>query len=101
MNPIIDFLKQTEGTVFVNEGGYKDDFKLKPPLGDQELLAFETGFPCPLLDEMRELLRFARGLDGVLNGIDFADSVGFGLEDIFPHTKSLAADGTATIGSWI
>jgi len=44
--------------------GCKDDFKLKPPLAEQELLAF-----------------------------DFADSVGFGLEDIFPHARSLAADG--------
>jgi hypothetical protein len=32
MNPIIEFLRQTEGTVFVNEDGYKDDFKLKRPL---------------------------------------------------------------------
>ena len=32
MNPIIEFLRQTEGTVFVNEDGHKDDFKLRPPL---------------------------------------------------------------------
>jgi|tagenome__1003787_1003787.scaffolds.fasta_scaffold20915925_2 hypothetical protein len=93
MNPIINFLKQTEGTVFVNEDGYKDDFKLKQPLTEQELLAFEKSLPCALPDDMRELLRFARGFDGVLDGVDFADSVGFGLEEIFPHGRSLAADG--------
>ena len=98
MNPIIDFLKQTEGTVFVNEDGCKDDFTLKPPLTEQELLAFETSLPCPLPDEIRELLRFARGFDGVLDGIDFADSVGLGLEDIFPHARSLAADGWQLLG---
>jgi hypothetical protein len=93
MNPIINFLKQTEGTVFVNEDGYKDDFKLKQHLTEQELLAFEKSLPCALPDDMRELLRFARGFDGVLDGVDFADSVGFGLEEIFPHGRSLAADG--------
>jgi SMI1 / KNR4 family (SUKH-1) len=93
MNPIIDFLKQTEGTVFVNEDGYKSDFKLKPPLTETELLAFETRLPCPLPDEMGELLRFARGFDGVLDGIDFVDWEGFGMEDIFPHARKLAADG--------
>jgi hypothetical protein len=45
MNPIIEFLKQIEGTVFVNEDGYQDDFKLKPPLMEQELLVFARGFP--------------------------------------------------------
>ena len=93
MNPIVEYLKQTEGTVFVNEDGYKDDFKLRPPLSDQELSAFEAGLPCTLPDEMREVLRFARGFDGVLDGIDFADPSEFGREDIFPHARTLAADG--------
>src|SRR5579871_3174560 len=53
MNPIIEYLKQTEGTVFVNEDGYKDDFKLRPPLSERELSAFEAGLPCALPAEMR------------------------------------------------
>ncbi len=93
MNPIIEFLKQAEGTVFVNQDGIKDTLKLKPPLTGQELLAFETGLPCPLPEEIRELLKFTRGFHGVLDGINFADAVGFGLEDIFPHARALAGDG--------
>jgi hypothetical protein len=99
MNPIIDSLKRTEGTIFVNEDGYRDEFKLKPPLTEPGLLAFEASLPCPLPEEIRELLRFARGFDGVLDGIDFADSAGFGFEDIFPHAKSLATDGCGNF--WI
>jgi hypothetical protein len=93
MNPIIEFLQQTEGTVFVNEDGLKDSFKLSPPLTEQELLNFEAGLPCPLPEEIRELLKFARGFEGLFDGIDFADAVGFGLEDIFPDARALAADG--------
>ena len=94
MNPIIEFLRQTEGTVFVNEDGLEDGFKLRPPLTERELLAFEAGLPCPLSEEVRELLRFAKGFEGVLDdGVDFADAVGFGLENVFPHARSLAADG--------
>jgi hypothetical protein len=93
MNPIVEFLKQAEGTVFINEDGYRDDFKLRPPLTEGELSAFEAGLPCALPDAIRELLKFARGFDGVLDGIEFADSSEFGLEEIFPHARTLAADG--------
>src|SRR5215471_17882902 len=95
MNHIIEFLKQTEGTVFVNEDGLKDSFKLRPPLSGQELFTLEAGLPCPLPQEIRELLNFARGFDGVLDGIDFVNATGFGfgVEDVFPRARTLAADG--------
>ena len=93
MNPAIEFLKQTQGTVFVNKDGLEERFKLMPPLTEPELSAFEAALPCPLPEETRELLRFARGFEGVLDGIDFMDPVGFGLEDVFPHARALAGDG--------
>jgi hypothetical protein len=60
---------------------------------EQEILAFGAGLPFPLPEEMRELLRFAKGFEGVLDdGVDFADAVGFGHEEVFPHARLLAAD---------
>lgn len=93
MNAIIQFLKQTEGTVFINEDGLEESFKLMPPLTEPELASFEAGLPCPLPQEIRELLKFARGFAGVLDGIQFADADCFGQADIFPHARTLAADG--------
>jgi len=65
MNPIVEFLRKTDGTVFVDEGGKRHTFRLSPGLAQQELSAFETSLPCALPDEMRELLRFARGCEGL------------------------------------
>ena len=93
MNAIVEFLKQLEGTIFVNEDGLEDRFQRRPPLSEQELRTLESSLPCRLPEEMQELLQFSRGFDGVLNdGIDFA-GVRFGLEDIFPHARELASDG--------
>jgi len=93
VNALIEFLKQTEGAVFVNEDGLRDEFKLKPPMTEQELQIFENGLPCPLPQDVRELLRFARGFEGLLDGIEFTDPFDFGLQDIFPHARAIAADG--------
>jgi hypothetical protein len=99
MNPIIEFLKQTEGSVFINEDGLKNTFKLLAPLTEQELARFEEGLPCRPPDEYRELLRFASGFEGVLGGVSFVDAEGFGLEDVFPNARTLAADGFGN--SWV
>lgn len=93
MNPLIEFLKKAEGTIFINEDGEKDDFKLRPPLNAKELSTLEGCLPCPLPADIRELLEFASGFDGVLaEGIGFGTTE-FGLEDIFPNARTLAADG--------
>jgi hypothetical protein len=62
MNPFVEFLQNCKGTVFINEDGLKDDFRLKAPLTAMELLTFEISLPCPLPTEVRELLRFAGGI---------------------------------------
>jgi hypothetical protein len=108
MNPIIEFLRQAEGTVFVDEAGNQRTLRLLPPLIDQELSALETTLPCALPGDMRELVRFARGFEGIacrldrrfaIKEIDFADFQGFGFEDVFPHAKELANDGCGN--SWV
>ena len=94
MHPLIELLERAKGTVFINEDGLEDPFELLPPLSDQELESFAKKLPCPLPDEIRELLKFARGFKGVLDQIVFCDlQWGFGMEEIFPHSISLAGDG--------
>ena len=108
MNSIVEFLKQIQGAVYVNEDGKRKTLRLLPPLTDHELLAFEASLPCALPEDMRELLRFASGLDGAacrlgdrfaIERVRFADMQGFGLEEVFPHAKELAVDGCGN--SWI
>jgi hypothetical protein len=102
MNPLIEFLKKTEGTVFVNEDGVKDDFKLLPPLSEQELASFSSSLPCPIPADILELLKFSRGFDGTwLEEVLFADRDGGAQcpEQIFPHGVPLAHDGLGN--SWI
>ncbi len=96
MNPLIEFLKQTEGTTFVNPDGLKNEFKLLPPLSDQELTSLASKLPCPLPPDILELLQFARGFDGTwLEEVHFADPDGASnvLGEIFPRAISLANDG--------
>ena len=108
MNSIIELLKQIQGAVHVDEKGRQKIVTLLPPLTEPEMSAFEASLPCALPVDMRELLRFASGLDGAacrlgdrfaIDEIRFADVQGFGLEEVFPHAKELAVDGCGN--SWI
>jgi hypothetical protein len=101
MNPLIEFLQQCKGTMFINEDGVKDEFRLLPPLSEHELAALSEDLPCPIPEEIRELLTFASGFGGTwLEQIQFGSPSGpFGLENIFPHALELASDGTGNY--WI
>ena len=52
MNPIVELLKQSQGTLFVSEDGIEDRFELKPALTEQELATFEGSLPCPIPEEV-------------------------------------------------
>jgi len=108
MNSIVEFLKQIQGAVHVDETGKQKTVTLLPPFNEQEISAFEASLPCALPEDMRELLRFASGLGGAacrlgdrfaIDEVRFADVQGFGLEEVFPHAKEIAVDGCGN--SWI
>jgi hypothetical protein len=100
MDPIIDLLRQSHGTIFVNEDGLEDRLELMPPLTDQELAAFEGGLPCRPPSEIRDLLKSARGFSGVLDGLSFSGVPhGLGAEEISRHGISLAGDGAGNF--WV
>jgi hypothetical protein len=93
MNRSIELLKQAQGTVFVNQDGIENPFKLLPPLALAEIETLQRRIPCPLPQEVQELLEFSRGFEGTAFDIHFAGSDGFGLEEIFPCAVDIAADG--------
>jgi len=96
MNSLIDLLRQAEGTAFTNEDGIKSHLKLLAPLAEEELATIESNLPCPLPQDIRELLKFACGFEGTwLEEIKFADvqDRSLGLEDVFPRGVPIAHDG--------
>ncbi len=95
MNPLIELLRQSEGTVFVNEDGNSDRFRLLPPWSDQELGSLALQLPCQIPTEIHELLRFAGGFSGTwLEEIRFAEHLNnFGLDSVFSNAIALANDG--------
>ncbi len=96
VNAIIELLKQTKGTVFVYEDGIDDLFQLLPALTEPELELLEARMPCPIPPDISELLRFTNGFNvgGGIEEVGFSGlQGGFGMEEIFPHSIPLAADG--------
>ena len=90
----IEILKQAQGMRLEDEDGQVGELRLLPGLSEQELKDLEARLPCPLPDEAREVLSCCRGLEGILESVDFAGlEGGFGMEEIFPHAIAIAHDG--------
>jgi hypothetical protein len=90
----IEIIKEAQGTKFEDEDGNVQELKLLPPLNSEEIKKLQSNIPCPIPDEVMELLSYCRGFEGVLDEIDFSGlEGGFGLDEIFPHAISIAHDG--------
>ncbi len=90
----LDILKQARGMRLEDQDGRVEELRLLPGLTEQELRDLEASLPCPLPEEAREVLAYSRGLEGVLESVDFAGLPGgFGMEEIFPHAIPIAHDG--------
>ena len=60
--------------------------------GEIEAAERELGRPYP--EGVRELLGRTRGIDGMLEEVDFAGAIdGQALDELFPHTATIAHDG--------
>jgi hypothetical protein len=86
MKSAIDILKAAEGIHFEDPDGDVSELKLLPPLTDVELGQLESRLPCPLPEDVRQLLVYCRGFEGVLESIDSGD------EDLVIFAKSLGED---------
>ena len=90
-----DIIRNAQSMELVDEDGEVFALSLLPPLSDPEVDAFAESLPCPLPDDISELLRFCRGFEDV--GADQVDFTGrdldFAHEVIFPYGIPIASDG--------
>lgn len=94
MNALIDVLKQAENTTFQNEDGQTEKLSLLPPLNEEEIQELESHLPCPIPEETKELFKFCRGFEGILESVYFSGIPDNGIElEVFPYAIPIAHDG--------
>lgn len=75
-------------------------FTRRPGLTREEMDEFARTLPCPISDDVRDLLEFCSGLDGPLDPIDFTGrslGIGFGLDFLLPYGLPIAPDGLGNV----
>lgn len=73
---------------------------LRPGLTREEMDEFASSLPCPISDDIRDLLEFCSGLDGPLDPIDFTGRSlrsSFGLDSLLPYGLPIAPDGFGNV----
>jgi len=78
----------------VDSNGQHLEANLLPGLTDDEIVEAERTLGRTYSSEMRALLRRARGIEGLLEELDFSGTLdGQALEELFPQTATIAHDG--------
>lgn len=79
----------------LTSGDRRIELELLPGLTEDEIARFETTLPCPIPQDVRELLSFCRGFFG--SAADMVDFVGLASgvapEAVFPYGLPIAGDG--------
>src|SRR5262245_19639293 len=93
-----DVLRRATALPLQTKGGKRTNLDLLPPATIAEIKRLESLLPCPLPDDVRELLLYCRGFScDALGFVDFVDFTGadcmFEYVDAFPHGLPFAADG--------
>lgn len=91
----MDVIKRVQARELTSEDGDVLALDLLPGLDEEAVARFESSLPCALPEDVRELLRFCRGFDGVVaDQVDFTgQDMPFEQRDIFPHGMPIASDG--------
>jgi len=92
---LVDIIKTAQASSLIDEDGDEIALELMSPLSTEEIDDFAATLPCPLPDEVRQLLSYTRGFEAVVADIvDFTgESCLFGQEELFPNGIPIAADG--------
>lgn len=92
---LVEIIKDAQSQTLLDEDGQEVSLELLEPLSDSEIADFARTLPCPLPSDVREVLTFCRGFEGVV--ADVVDFTGrdmfFGIPTIFPDGIPIAADG--------
>lgn len=93
-----DVLRRASELPLQTKRGKRTKLELLPPATDAEIKSLGSRLPCPLPDDIRELLLYCRGLScDAVDFVDFIDFTGadcmFEDADAFPHGLPFAADG--------
>ena len=92
MTPI-GIIKTAQHAKLVDKVGKPVNIGLHPPLSGDEIDSLQKRIGLPLPEELRTLLTFCAGIDGLLE-IDFTGaSMAFEQDELFPNGLPIAADG--------
>ncbi len=92
---LLEIVQSSAGMRMEDQDGVVEQLRLSSALSAAEMRDLERSLPCPLPEDVRELLSFTRGFEnGPLESVDFAGlSGGFGLDEVFPNPLAIAHDG--------
>lgn len=93
MSTPLELLEQIQTTAFYEEDGDPLKIKILPPISESELKALESKVPAPIPPDVMELLKTSKGLEGLLECVDFTGELGFEMLDLFPSGLPIAYDG--------
>ena len=86
-----EIIRHAQATTLIDEDGEPVRLELFPPLSESQIDAFAARLPCPLPDDVRQLLAFCRGFTGTVDIVDFTgEDCSFEQEDVFPHGLPIA-----------
>jgi len=93
MDPI-DEITRAQAAELVDEDGDPVELDLQRGLADAGIDAFECEIGVPLTGELRDLLTYTTGIDGLLGSVDFTGrDHDVEIAEIFPSGLPIAGDG--------
>ena len=90
---LVEIIRTAQSMPLAYEDGDSIQFEMLPPLSAKQIDSFATTLPCPLPDDVRELLAYGRGFEGVIDCVDFTgEGLCYEQKEIFPHGVPFAFD---------
>jgi hypothetical protein len=90
----LGIIRQAQARTLIDEDGHVVELELLPGLSRTGMRDFALRVPCPVPEEITELLEACGGVEGVIGQVDFAGRIPtFEFGEAFPDGLPLASDG--------